>query len=889
MTTGIVRRKAVRRGAAMVGGASINAAFITNIAQHGIRRRLAAGTALAGTALTGLLAAGLATGLTAGFAGPALAYTAILDGQTLTLSPANPSAGGMVGYGGTLNLQNGVNVSDWLMLETNLHINVDAGATVTYSGLIDSPDDPWGFFKVGGGTLIVTGSNSLNLGAIISQGTLQVANGGALGRGQITLDGGTLQYGGALSLSNYAIGINQTGGTIDTQANNVVYGGLIYDNDGPGGSLTKAGSGTLTLTGSNTYSGTTLITGGTLQAGGANVLSARSTYDVASGTTLDLNNANNAIGGLSGAGDVTLGSATLTAGANNASTTYSGAIAGGGGLVKNGTGTLTLSGTNGYTGATTVTGGRLAVDGSLASSGVTVASGGELGGSGTINGFNVQSGGTIAPGAAGSAGFHTLSVSQNASFASGSTYRVVVDAAGHSDQLSIGGTAAINGGTVQVLAGSGRYAANTSYTILSATGGITGSGFGGATSNLAFLTPSVSQNAHTVTLTMSRNDTAFGDLGQGSNQQGAGNSAEHLGSGNALYDALVQLGTSDVPGALSQISGDTHVSAQNTLIGNTQFLQNIALGRLYQMDGGSQADTTSFGADLQATQPDATNSSIDHGISLWMRSFGGWGHQDSDGNAAAVNRSTAGVLVGGDHRLGDGAFGHDWRLGLLAGYSHSWIDQANTDSGIDSFHIGAYGGGKVGPVALRAGFGYSWNWIESSRDVVFPGFAEKLDANYHAQTLQAFAEAAYQAQLGPVALEPYAGFGYAHVAADGFRETGGAAALQAKSSTDDTPYTTLGLRASGDVARLENLTVTIRGGLGWQHAFGDLTPSTTMRFGGSTSFQAQGLPIARDALTAEAGIGLAFGKSLLLDLGYDGQVSADSHAHGVDAKLTWKF
>jgi subtilase-type serine protease len=140
-----------------------------------------------------------------------------------------------------------------------------------------------------------------------------------------------------------------------------------------------------------------------------------------------------------------------------------------------------------------------------------------------------------------------------------------------------------------------------------------------------------------------------------------------------------------------------------------------------------------------------------------------------------------------------------------------------------------------------------------------------------------------------VALEPYAGFGYAHIATDGFKENGGSAALQAKSSSDDTPYTTLGLRASGDVARLQDAVVTVRGGLGWQHAYGDLTPSTNMRFSGPTSFQAQGLPIARDALTAEAGIDLAFTNRLTLQLGYPGQVSADSHAHGVDAKLSWSF
>ena len=64
--------------------------------------------------------------------------------------------------------------------------------------------------------------------------------------------------------------------------------------------------------------------------------------------------------GLAGAGNATLGAATLTAGGDNSSTTFSGMISGTGALSKSGSGTLTLSGTNNYTGGTTVSAGTLA-------------------------------------------------------------------------------------------------------------------------------------------------------------------------------------------------------------------------------------------------------------------------------------------------------------------------------------------------------------------------------------------------------------------------------------------------------------------------------------------------------------------------------------------------
>ena len=60
--------------------------------------------------------------------------------------------------------------------------------------------------------------------------------------------------------------------------------------------------------------------------------------------------------------DSVAGTAVLSAGSNNATTTFSGTLQNGAGtlaLTKSGTGTLTLSGTNTYSGATTVSAGTL--------------------------------------------------------------------------------------------------------------------------------------------------------------------------------------------------------------------------------------------------------------------------------------------------------------------------------------------------------------------------------------------------------------------------------------------------------------------------------------------------------------------------------------------------
>ena len=103
--------------------------------------------------------------------------------------------------------------------------------------------------------------------------------------------------------------------------------------------LTKSGPGTLTLTAANTYSGTTTVNGGTLQIGDG-------------GTA-----------GTLGSGPVTIASgATLTFDrSDDHAQSATQIISGAGTLIKDGKGTLTLTGRNTHSGATSVKSGVLAL------------------------------------------------------------------------------------------------------------------------------------------------------------------------------------------------------------------------------------------------------------------------------------------------------------------------------------------------------------------------------------------------------------------------------------------------------------------------------------------------------------------------------------------------
>jgi autotransporter-associated beta strand protein len=126
------------------------------------------------------------------------------------------------------------------------------------------------------------------------------------------------------------------------------------------GSLEKTGTGTLTLSAANSYTGVTQISAGVVVLSGSGRLADTTAVTVDSGATFDLNDVTDTVGSIAGAGSITLGSGTLTAG-GALSTTFSGVISETGGFTKAGAGTLTLTGSNTFTGTLTISAGTVSV------------------------------------------------------------------------------------------------------------------------------------------------------------------------------------------------------------------------------------------------------------------------------------------------------------------------------------------------------------------------------------------------------------------------------------------------------------------------------------------------------------------------------------------------
>ena len=204
--------------------------------------------------------------------------------------------------------------------------------------------------------------------------------------------------------------------------------------------------------------------------------------------------------------------------------------------------------------------------------------------------------------------------------------------------------------------------------------------------------------------------------------------------------------------------------------------------------------------------------------------------------------------------------------------------------------LGAYANGSVGAFNVRGGGSYSLDSIDTSRAIVFPGFVDKARRAFTAMSGRCSAKSATAWPSVSVAVEPIAGLAYVHVRDGAFAESGGAAALSGAARTRTPATPSLGVRAATALPLANGTVLVPRGMLQWQHAFGDVTPTTALAFQGTGA----ALLDCRHPDRARHGVRrsrlrLALCPQAKLGAFYQGELAANAQTHAVKGAFTWDF
>jgi autotransporter-associated beta strand protein len=594
-------------------------------------------------------------------------------------------------------------------------------------------------------------------------------------------------------------------------------------------------------------------------------------------------------------GNIYLGANLLIVGGNDLSTDFAGTIgdchgsasaacvagAKGGSLLKQGSGTLTLSGTNTYTGTTDVNAGALIVNGSIASSVLTtVDAGGTLGGSGIV-GNTFINGGTLAPGGA----TGTLTVQGNLTFTAGSTYAVEVSPSSAA-RTNVTGTATLGGATLSANFASGAYVSRQ-YTVLNATGGVTGSFGAQLNTNLpAGFVSGVSYDANNAFLNLVLDPTRQSDGGNINQRNVAtalGNSFNAAGGIPLVFGALS-------PAGLTQVSGEAATGSQQTTFNAMSLFMGVLTdpfvagrgdrpaaggGALSYADGRS---TARAGAEREAygmISKAAPSPIFAPSWSVWGAGFGG--AQSTDGNTNLGSHDTTsrvfGTVVGADYR-----FAPDTLAGfaLAGGGTRFTVAEGLGGGRSDLFQAGAFVRHTAQAAYVTAALAYGWQQVDTDRTVTVAGL-DQLHARFNANAFSGRAEAGDRFAVAGGGLTPYAAAQVTRFALPSYAEsaTVGADMFALRYDAKDVTASRgeLGLRADTSFA-LVDAVVTLRGRAAWAHAFNsDRAIAATFQTLPVSTFTVNGAVQARDVALTSASAELLWLNGFSFATTFEGEFS----------------
>ena len=494
------------------------------------------------------------------------------------------------------------------------------------------------------------------------------------------------------------------------------------------------------------------------------------------------------------------------------------------GLLKQGLGTLVLTGNNTYQGSSIVSGGILQLDGSVADDAFSVGTG-TLAGVGSIAG-SLYNRSTLQAGSYGNPG--TLTVKGNFE----STGKIAVAVKNNvSSKISVSGLAKIDGTTFIPVTGS-IYQPDTSYGVLTAqeiTGNFIPTPFTG------MLSASGSHDLATAQLYLRRgNNMENLSPNQMQTYHGMGSMYDHL-AGQILQrkmDSLYSLNAVGAKQALTEIYGGAQVNLANSTQRNTMTGKAV-FARLNQEQSiekneksvtlSSSEGSSLAGSSFEGRTVIPLELTDDH--SWWMKFTNNRGTIDAQQDMPRIDNQNFSFIVGRDQKVND-----RWKTGMLFAYGTNDVTSPIAKSTSRDYRLGLYAGYNKEALDIQTYLDYGKQKNAATRYLTQLGM--NADSNYDSNTVGFGVKARYNLQYAQEKVwqvSPYASLHVTRYNQDGYTERGAEIYSQQGENMNNTYGTAeIGIEMGRKIAKGKYAM-----SVGYKKAFTGNNPAMTIAYSGA--------------------------------------------------------